>query len=569
MGIWEWLLLIAVVVLAAARAFRRWAAAAAGTPPPRRDSAGTDLLAILARHHQAEQENPFLRPEPRSGAREEKFRHSARARREPPPPVEEDTTVVLRKQVPPRSEAPRSWVGGLPFLPPDIEWPRAVNPEDRDGNAIPLHFVCQIALADLPPRLWGGLGPRAGWLLLFSENNSSEGVYRLLHTTELGEERAPPGDIGVVHDGMYCDATDWKRREVTYPRVAVDLVSMPNRLYDHEGHLTATPENLAQLLYEGEPIGDNGLYRSISTPFSWRCIALAVDATIDAMDDERICENAARNRAGMLDALRIPDLGSALVHDKEQRLECRLNVNGGHDIMAADLGELDEQQARRRAYLAQMQEELDQTRDLVAAYPDDDELLAFLEGQEPATWQAKLRPGLIQLRALAESRGLDSTLSLAEWYEIKDELARADRQMWLPTRPGGSDGTLRVSIAKTTLRAIDLLDRKIAAACGDTLKLYYLDAARRALVPPDALGEFEEHMRSFHENRPHRMGGYHDGVQSETGPHPTGKLLLLQLSCDYALEMLWGDCGAIYAWIDQDDLAAGRFERAEVHLECH
>ena len=78
----------------------------------------------------------------------------------------------------------------------------------------------------------------------------------------------------------------------------------------------------------------------------------------------------------------------------------------------------------------------------------------------------------------------------------------------------------------------------------------------------------EAHLRSIYDNRPQRMGGYADFVQGDIGGKISGKVLLLQMSCDYALEMLWGDCGGIYGFISLDALRAGRFEDAEVHLEC-
>src|SRR5689334_18056536 len=64
-----------------------------------------------------------------------------------------------------------------------------------------------LAGADLPAELWGGLGPRQGWLLLFIDPNQGapEGpdALRILHVDALGSERQPPTDLGPVHDGVY------------------------------------------------------------------------------------------------------------------------------------------------------------------------------------------------------------------------------------------------------------------------------------------------------------------------------------------------------------------------------
>ena len=73
-----------------------------------------------------------------------------------------EVSVILRRQVPIRFDEPaRSWLGGLPQMPDNIRWPRTAS------TGAPLHFIAQIACADLPKQIWNGRGPRDGWLLLF------------------------------------------------------------------------------------------------------------------------------------------------------------------------------------------------------------------------------------------------------------------------------------------------------------------------------------------------------------------------------------------------------------------
>ena len=115
----------------------------------------------------------------------------------PPAGISENVSVILRRQIPPRFEAPRSWLGGLPMMPDHVEWPRSISSEHPERGERPLHFVAQIACADLPAELWGGLGPRHGWLLLFIDPNQGgpEGpdAFRVLYVDTLGAERRPPG----------------------------------------------------------------------------------------------------------------------------------------------------------------------------------------------------------------------------------------------------------------------------------------------------------------------------------------------------------------------------------------
>src|SRR5262249_43434417 len=77
----------------------------------------------------------------------------------------------------------------------------------RTANGAPLHFIAQIACADLPKRIWDGRGPRGGWLLLFvdvlqMEDNSEGRLVQVLHVDRLGPERQPPEDMPTVRHAM-------------------------------------------------------------------------------------------------------------------------------------------------------------------------------------------------------------------------------------------------------------------------------------------------------------------------------------------------------------------------------
>lgn len=65
---------------------------------------------------------------------------------------------------------------------------------------------------------------------------------------------------------------------------------------------------------------------------------------------------------------------------------------------------------------------------------------------------------------------------------------------------------------------------------------------------------------------PHQMFG--QGAQIQ-GARMDDKLLFLQIASDDALGMMWGDVGVLQWWIGADDLAAGRFEKAEFTMEGH
>jgi len=97
----------------------------------------------------------------------------------------------------------------------------------------------------------------------------------------------------------------------------------------------------------------------------------------------------------------------------------------------------------------------------------------------------------------------------------------------------------------------------------------YVDPAQRALIPDDVLPAFEASWRQRDSNRPHRMGGYHDGLQSDAAPGPAKNLLLFQIATDNAMHWCWGDGGVYYVWIRPKHLAAANFSGVEMLLECH
>ena len=79
----------------------------------------------------------------------------------------------------------QSWVGGLPMLPADVEWP------SHDGQ--PATFLAQLSLADLPDHLWHGIGPRSGWLVFWLGDRADRTV--VLHVDGPVETRPQPDGV--------------------------------------------------------------------------------------------------------------------------------------------------------------------------------------------------------------------------------------------------------------------------------------------------------------------------------------------------------------------------------------
>ncbi len=87
----------------------------------------------------------------------------------------------------------------------------------------------------------------------------------------------------------------------------------------------------------------------------------------------------------------------------------------------------------------------------------------------------------------------------------------------------------------------------------------WLDPKTRPCVSVSHLNELEAAARNLRSNRPHRMGGYHDGVQSDAIECPKHEPLLFQIASDEAMDWCWGDVGAYYFWIKPRHLAANYF----------
>ena len=78
------------------------------------------------------------------------------------------------------------------------------------------------------------------------------------------------------------------------------------------------------------------------------------------------------------------------------------------------------------------------------------------------------------------------------------------------------------------------LNKTFAGKHFERMKLHYSDYR----------GAPRHYCRKLTSNRPHRMGGFHDGVQSEPSENPLGQMLLMQIASDDEMYWCWGDIGA-------------------------
>jgi hypothetical protein len=489
--------------------------------------------------------------------------------------VTETVTVVLRRQIPPRfGEPPRSWLGGLPMLPDGVAWPRSVSSEYPDRGERPLHFVAQICAADLPPALWAGLGPRHGWLLLFIDPNQGcpEGpdAFHILHTETVGTERAPPADLGPVHDGVYT-AWDFGHcgGEAYVPRIwrrwPVDLVAMPNEASIEGRGMRVAPPDLAERLYAGAPVADPGLRLPHPAPFTRRGALYALNTALHGLGKP------------------------AIPQPLPERLLVNLHAPGGLDqirtYLEAQREKMREKLAERQAAAPAMAVPDAQAVSLEREIASRDALMAFLSAHAtPAAliayfqdaqvqlrdWRARCRSRLQRLRDALGDSDLDVAFTEAQWADLRAEAAGEPYRgfsyhIWGDRSKNPGDTMPPIGLFQSEQHLTLEPGRGSLELVAD----YYVDPARQGLIPARLLADFESNWRRLRSNRPHRMGGYQDGVQSTAVIGPAKHLLLFQIASDESMHWCWGDVGAYYIYIRPTDLQRGDFGRASIVLECH
>jgi hypothetical protein len=206
---------------------------------------------------------------------------------------------------------------------------------------------------------------------------------------------------------------------------------------------------------------------------------------------------------------------------------------------------------------------------LLAANPTPDTLIERLEHERADGWRVQAADHLSGCRSTAERELLDSPIGTEDWNTIKQQIADCDHEVWALAWGRTEGSKLPVTVERRKMSVVEQLNPVVSATSLAVATRYYFDPSRRGLIPAEAVSALEAGWRQLYENRPHRMGGYHDGLQSDAQPGPVDKLLLMQFATDYPMHWFWGDCGAVYCFISPGDLKQHAWDRAEFHLECH
>lgn len=130
-----------------------------------------------------------------------------------------------------------SFAGGDPLIPADIPWPEA--------EGTPMGFVMQVDCSKLPKSLWGGFGPRDGYLSVFvtGDSNLESMPLEVIYHQSLGKARQTPS----------MPKPDWRLNAVRGPKIAIRVVSWPTAHRD-QNSVGPTPERCFQEIEDMMPL---------------------------------------------------------------------------------------------------------------------------------------------------------------------------------------------------------------------------------------------------------------------------------------------------------------------------
>ncbi|MEM8822832.1 MAG: DUF1963 domain-containing protein [Pseudomonadota bacterium] len=402
-------------------------------------------------------------------------------------------------------DAARSWFGGHPCLGRE-PWPRT------DAN-VPLTFLAQIALDDLPePALPDGL-PRTGSLaffVAFSGGTPSKAV-RFVPAETLGQESPPPDDLPPV---LGDDVSQCRPDVVETHQAPTHFNRWPIRFATHDAETLARAEtrflaNVDSHDLASFPLRPNAMTRLL------RCL----DAEIDGA-----------------------------------------YVSRRQDLIRGD--ETEKQDLLRQ--LAPLRSRLRRVRQGKRAVEEEAEIRAAVSRLETRlkNWNEELQDAMLRREAInAAKERLPVLLTRASGSNAfdtadQDEIAELYRALTeRKADPEGSGG------------------RRLPTAVPG----HYVDQIRRSALRDHALANAQtwasttEAERDFLDadlaedlTRPHQMFGIGADIQGRGQVEGWGTILLLQLYHDEPMMWPFGDVGTLQFRIDRGDLEARDWDKVWV-----
>lgn len=428
----------------------------------------------------------------------------------------EPVSVRLVPQAPIRGGDADGWLGGAAQLPPGANWPKI--------DDAPLQLLAQVHCAALPAGLWGGLGPRQGWLAIFIEPFTW--AVRVLHFAEAGPltlgPALPPNSNIVGYDMRVKPGKTSLIQAI--PRWPVDIVAVVDGKADprREGRSQIQHERYNQRHDIGEPA---------LAPFDWPSAQTMMEMAIAGVT-RSIPQKPA------------PHLEPAALAQSEAKIAESVANGASADSLLEQKIQLDE----LRAMAAAREYAATNGPVILRRLEDLKARIDVMAAQTPFS-AASIAP------ALAELRGMN-------WQ-------------WKSVPPHGREGR-KLSVQERFDEGVKLLTLPLTTHDPEAtlwvydFEVYRLDRAKHAyatdrdLLPEALRADCEDIWR---DRAAHEMGGMGHTPWGYVHEFDSGKeVTLLELPSSGLMNWQFGDMNSLVLTMTKADLAAGAFGRVKMRV---
>ena len=452
---------------------------------------------------------------------------------------------IHRPFPPPCTRSGRSKLGGLPNLPPDIEWPYGRSRHRSSPTSTPLQFLAQIDCSELPR--CGDLLPLSGMLYFFA-NTSDWGAWdghqpddfrRVLYAPRVGADQAvrrPPVDMPDVscHKGVGG----------VYPR-GYSFAHQPNDPLTGKVYFEWPVQFVVTDSYpDADAVCKSPAWVGLAA--DWNARAEADESFRDEYGDETVLldmyseARSERMLRALCAALNVAEPPRSVAQDRAPKTWRRIGAGLAFPPTAAFASEIS---AAIDYFMDDQIAEAEHARGLGASpqpLPDWTEDVRIVK-QEAAGW-------LQRVRALPADHVLDAQMR-ERFLAWLDELE--DRN-WarIPGHTPRIFNGVRYPFGKAMFQLARL------AASQDVIRSHFPDA----LFAHDLFSQGGAH---YHH---HQMLGWFGSSQQ---PQPMSEPLvhLLQLSYDDLPDFRFGDVGEMQFFMTERDLKAKNFNRVQAQMQ--
>lgn len=427
----------------------------------------------------------------------------------------QDSILLNRLWPPGAAVTTNSWLGGLPCLPPDMDWPRSAETD------LPQHFLAQVDCADLPTLNGTSPLPRNGLLLFFSDLDeerleANHSVLFVPHSRQSVPPRALPDDLPEIdHQGGQPNSLTDNPGLRSFPRWPV----LPTAVKIWGGQETAEPKTRDRdYLRLSRAAHDASLAAVMPPPVASEPLGSIFTSRHrkDADGNTILTPEGKAIPYTIFDPTALPDgfpfcgtgIDAFVTRLQQQATRAARRAASERSLIDAKWNDTEEKRARKRA-------EADQ---------------ADARAQATAALATDARAVLGTLPALGPVPQ-ERVTRLHGWLS------------GLLDQPRNLMGNLQTAVSDSLL---------------DLARSAVTDPALAAILPDRVFAAHATSLLPSPRHAQHLMLG---PAQTKTNSTAMSGIRLLCLDSDYGPGMMYCDGGVLEYWISPEDLAARRFDR--------